>query len=41
MAIIAVVGMLLFIVPIFSNMFASLGGTLPARPGRSSSSPAQ
>ena len=30
MAIIAVVGMLLFIVPIFSNMFATLGGTLPA-----------
>jgi len=30
MAILAVVGMLLFIVPIFSSMFASLGGTLPA-----------
>jgi type IV pilus assembly protein PilC len=29
-AIIAVVGMLLFIVPVFSKMFASLGGTLPA-----------
>ena len=29
-AIVAVIGMLLFIVPIFSNMFASLGGTLPA-----------
>jgi type IV pilus assembly protein PilC len=29
-AIFAVVGMLLFIVPIFANMFASLGGTLPA-----------
>jgi type IV pilus assembly protein PilC len=28
-AIVAVVGMLLFIVPIFANMFASLGGTLP------------
>jgi len=30
MAIIAVVGMLLFIVPVFSGLFASLGGTLPA-----------
>ncbi|GLY17330.1 type II secretion system F family protein [Kineosporia rhizophila] len=30
MAIIAVVGMLLFIVPVFSNMFATLGGELPA-----------
>ncbi|GAB6903999.1 type II secretion system F family protein [Kineosporia succinea] len=30
MAILAVVGMLLFIVPVFTNMFASLGGTLPA-----------
>lgn len=30
MAILAVVGMLLFIVPVFSNMFATLGGTLPA-----------
>jgi type IV pilus assembly protein PilC len=30
MAIIAVVGMLLFIVPVFTNMFASLGGELPA-----------
>ncbi|MFF1529293.1 type II secretion system F family protein [Cellulomonas sp. NPDC058312] len=29
-AILAVVGMLLFIVPIFENMFASLGGDLPA-----------
>lgn len=29
-AILAVVGMLLFIVPIFAKMFASLGGTLPA-----------
>lgn len=29
-AIIAVVGMLLFIVPIFAKMFADLGGTLPA-----------
>ena len=29
-AILAVVGMLLFIVPIFSTMFADLGGTLPA-----------
>ncbi|TKR23198.1 type II secretion system F family protein [Cellulomonas hominis] len=29
-AILAVVGMLLFIVPIFENMFASLGGELPA-----------
>ncbi len=29
MAILATVGMLLFIVPIFANMFASLGGTLP------------
>jgi len=28
-AILAVIGMLLFIVPIFANMFASLGGTLP------------
>ncbi len=28
-AIVAVVGMLLFIVPIFANMFAGLGGTLP------------
>ncbi|MBO1750455.1 type II secretion system F family protein [Actinotalea sp. BY-33] len=28
-AILAVVGMLLFIVPIFANMFANLGGTLP------------
>ncbi|MBT0768954.1 type II secretion system F family protein [Kineosporia sp. J2-2] len=30
MAIIAVVGMLLFIVPVFSKMFSDLGGTLPA-----------
>jgi type IV pilus assembly protein PilC len=29
-AIIAVIGMLLFIVPVFSKMFASLGGQLPA-----------
>jgi type IV pilus assembly protein PilC len=29
-AILAVVGMLLFIVPVFAGMFASLGGTLPA-----------
>lgn len=29
-AILAVVGMLLFIVPIFAKMFADLGGTLPA-----------
>lgn len=29
-AILAVIGMLLFIVPIFSTMFADLGGTLPA-----------
>jgi type IV pilus assembly protein PilC len=29
-AILAVVGMLLFIVPVFTKMFASLGGTLPA-----------
>ena len=29
MAILAVVGMLLFIVPVFTGMFASLGGTLP------------
>lgn len=29
-AILAVVGMLLFIVPVFSKMFAELGGTLPA-----------
>ncbi len=29
-AILAVVGMLLFIVPVFENMFASLGGALPA-----------
>ena len=29
-AILAVVGMLLFIVPIFAKMFSSLGGTLPA-----------
>jgi type IV pilus assembly protein PilC len=29
-AIVAVIGMLLFIVPVFSGMFASLGGTLPA-----------
>jgi type IV pilus assembly protein PilC len=29
-AIVAVVGMLLFIVPIFAKMFSSLGGTLPA-----------
>jgi type IV pilus assembly protein PilC len=29
-AILAVVGMLLFIVPIFANMFATMGGTLPA-----------
>lgn len=29
-AILAVVGMLLFIVPIFANMFADLGGELPA-----------
>jgi type IV pilus assembly protein PilC len=28
-AIIAVIGMLLFIVPVFANMFAGLGGTLP------------
>ncbi len=28
-AILAMIGMLLFIVPIFSDMFASLGGTLP------------
>jgi len=28
-AVLAVIGMLLFIVPIFANMFASLGGTLP------------
>ena len=30
MAILAVVGMLLFIVPVFSKMFTSLGGELPA-----------
>jgi type IV pilus assembly protein PilC len=29
MAVLAVIGMLLFIVPIFANMFADLGGTLP------------
>ena len=29
MAVLAVIGMLLFIVPIFANMFAALGGTLP------------
>lgn len=29
-AILAVVGMLLFIVPVFANMFSSLGGQLPA-----------
>ena len=29
-AIIAVIGMLLFIVPVFENMFDGLGGTLPA-----------
>lgn len=29
-AVLAVIGMLLFIVPIFSSMFADLGGTLPA-----------
>ncbi|MFV0460637.1 MAG: type II secretion system F family protein [Actinomycetales bacterium] len=29
-AILAVVGMLLFIVPVFANMFSSLGGELPA-----------
>jgi type IV pilus assembly protein PilC len=29
-AVVAVIGMLLFIVPVFANMFASLGGTLPA-----------
>ena len=29
-AILAVVGMLLFIVPVFTKMFSSLGGTLPA-----------
>lgn len=29
-AILAVVGMLLFIVPVFANMFSTLGGTLPA-----------
>jgi len=29
-AILAVVGMLLFIVPVFANMFATLGGALPA-----------
>ncbi|GAA3637647.1 type II secretion system F family protein [Kineosporia mesophila] len=29
-SIVAVIGMLLFIVPTFSNMFATLGGTLPA-----------
>jgi type IV pilus assembly protein PilC len=29
-ALLAVTGMLLFIVPIFANMFAGLGGTLPA-----------
>jgi type IV pilus assembly protein PilC len=29
-AIIAVIGMLLFIVPVFANMFKQLGGTLPA-----------
>ena len=28
-AIVAVIGMLLFIVPIFANMFSTLGGTLP------------
>lgn len=30
MAILAVIGMLLFIVPVFKNMFDGLGGTLPA-----------
>lgn len=30
MAVLAVIGMLLFIVPIFQNMFADLGGQLPA-----------
>ena len=30
MAILAVIGMLLFIVPVFQNMFDGLGGTLPA-----------
>ena len=29
-AILAVVGMLLFIVPVFAEMFADLGGELPA-----------
>jgi type IV pilus assembly protein PilC len=29
-AVLAVIGMLLFIVPVFANMFDSLGGTLPA-----------
>lgn len=29
-AILAVIGMLLFIVPVFANMFATLGGSLPA-----------
>ena len=36
-AIIAVIGMLLFIVPVFANMFNQLGGKLPAptqHPGR-------
>ena len=35
MAILAVIGMLLFIVPVFSKMFADLGGKLPRRPGSS------
>ena len=30
MAMLAVVGMLLFIVPVFAGMFKTLGGTLPA-----------
>lgn len=30
MAVLAVIGMLVFIVPVFEGMFASLGGTLPA-----------
>lgn len=30
MAILAVTGMLIFIVPVFANLFSSLGGTLPA-----------
>ena len=33
MVIAIVAAMLIFIVPTFANLYASLGGTLPCRPG--------